>query len=90
VGCEFHLYWIQSTGVTRRKGDGIIKQLRPPWEMDETCVLDVAEQGGRKLREIGDYLGLTRERIRQLLKPAERRLRHRAERGMGRGVLNNE
>lgn len=35
-------------------------------EMHETCSLDVAERGEKTLKEVGDILGLTRERIRQL------------------------
>lgn len=39
---------------------------REPWEMTESCSLDVAERGGVTLAEVGDLLGLTRERIRQV------------------------
>ena len=35
-------------------------------EMKHTCVLDVADDGGLTLEEIGDLMGVTRERIRQL------------------------
>jgi Sigma-70, region 4 len=31
-----------------------------------TCALDVADQGGITLEEVGDLLGVTRERIRQI------------------------
>lgn len=49
-GCRWHLSSIQ----TRRA------------ETDESCVLDIADEGGMRLDEIGDVLGLTRERIRQI------------------------
>ena len=32
----------------------------------ESCVLDVADRGGATLEEIGDAMGITRERVRQL------------------------
>lgn len=32
----------------------------------ETCVLDIADQGGVSLQYIADILGVTRERIRQI------------------------
>ena len=31
-----------------------------------TCALDVADEGGKILEDIGDMLGVTRERIRQI------------------------
>jgi hypothetical protein len=40
-----------------------------PWNLppDKSCALDMAERGEHTLKEIGDALGLTRERIRQVL-----------------------
>ncbi len=37
-----------------------------PEDMDHTCALDVAESGPKTLEEIGEILGLTRERVRQI------------------------
>ncbi len=48
---------------------GAIKVTFPylePEEMTESCALDVADQGGITLEEVGALLNLTRERVRQL------------------------
>jgi len=34
--------------------------------MEHTCALDVAENGGLTLEEVGHILNLTRERVRQV------------------------
>ena len=63
VSCKHHLY----LDVNPRTGS--IKLNFPdlePWELKHTCALDVAEQGGHTLEEIGDITNLTRERVRQL------------------------
>ncbi len=39
---------------------------RMTWEPKFTCALDVADQGGATLEEVGDLMGITRERIRQI------------------------
>jgi DNA-directed RNA polymerase sigma subunit (sigma70/sigma32) len=36
------------------------------WELDETCALDVADKGGHTLDQVGKWMGVTRERIRQI------------------------
>jgi hypothetical protein len=63
VSCKHHLY----LDVNPRTGS--IKLNFPdlePWELDHTCALDVADDGGHTLEEVGDITNLTRERIRQL------------------------
>ena len=35
-------------------------------QMRETCALDVAERGGHERNRVGDYLGVTQVRARQL------------------------
>lgn len=48
---------------------GAIKVTFPdlePEELTESCALDVADQGGITLEEVGALLNLTRERVRQL------------------------
>jgi hypothetical protein len=63
VACKYHLY------LDVNPETGSIKMNFPdkePWELQETCALDVAERGGVTLEEVGDILNLTRERVRQL------------------------
>jgi len=63
VACKHHLY------LDINPDTGSIKINFPdlePWEMRDTCALDVAERGGSTLDEVGEVTNLTRERIRQL------------------------
>ena len=63
VACKHHLY------LDINPETGSIKINFPdlePWEMRETCALDVAERGGITLEEVGEIMNLTRERIRQV------------------------
>lgn len=72
----------------RTRGDcqaGGVSAYRPcPWmecrfhiagSEEVSCVLDVAEQGGVTLEDVGRYLGVTRERIRQIETIALRKLK---------------
>jgi hypothetical protein len=63
VSCKHHLY------LDVNSETGSIKLNFPdlePWEMNETCALDVADRGGITLEEVGEIMNLTRERIRQV------------------------
>ncbi len=63
VACKHHLY------LDINPETGSIKINFPdlePWEMKNTCALDVAEKGGITLEEVGEIMNLTRERIRQV------------------------
>ena len=63
VACKYHLY------LDVNPETGSIKINFPdqePWELEETCALDVAERGGVTLEEVGEILNLTRERVRQV------------------------
>ena len=63
VSCKHHLY------LDVNPETGSIKINFPdlePWEMNETCALDVADRGGITLEEVGEIMNLTRERIRQV------------------------
>ena len=46
-----------------------------PLEMERSCALDEAARGGLKLDEISDVYNLSRERIRQIVEHALRRMR---------------
>lgn len=63
VSCKFHLY------LDVNPETGSIKINFPdlePWELTTTCSLDVADQGGLTLDDVGKIMNLTRERIRQV------------------------
>lgn len=76
VSCRYHLYLdVQSNG----------KILFPHGEVDldqlpQTCALDVADHGEHVLSEVGEVIGLTRERIRQIEEIALRHLRQALKR----------
>jgi ribosomal protein S27AE len=60
---------------------GTIKLTHPhrePWDVvpDDSCSLDVADRGPQTLEKVGDIMGLTRERTRQIEQAAVIRLRH--------------
>jgi hypothetical protein len=63
VGCRHHLY------LDINPETGSIKFNFPElevWEMEETCSLDCAGQGGITLERVGSIMNITRERTRQL------------------------
>jgi hypothetical protein len=63
VSCKHHLY----LDVEARTGSIKLNfPDRQPWEMLESCALDVAERDGTTLQDIGAALNVTRERIRQI------------------------
>lgn len=70
VGCRHHLY-------LEVKPSGAITVAWPhlaPWEIPETCALDVAEGGEHTLDEIGELLNLSCERVRKIERQALSRL----------------
>ena len=63
VGCKHHLY------LCVNEETGSIKFNHPDkevWELEDTCALDLADQGGMTLDGVGQVMNLSRERIRQL------------------------
>ena len=75
AGCRHHLYLdISSEGWLR-----INKSVSEPGEMVVSCSLDVADRGHQMLLdEIGELMGVTKERVRQLEFSALRKLEHNA------------
>lgn len=61
VRCRYHLWHVQTSWRTHQ---------RAPWEMDDTCALDIADEGGASLERIGAALGYSRARAEQLEKEA--------------------
>lgn len=70
VRCRYHLAIVSTT----RK---VVNQVDDPESMDQTCALDLADEGPQTLEYIGGILGLTRERVRQIQEMAFGKLRER-------------
>lgn len=66
ISCSAHLY----LDVDPRTGSVILNFPEvPPDELErlpETCCLDVAERGEHTLEQVGEYMNVTRERVRQI------------------------
>ena len=63
VSCKYHLF----LDVNERSGS--LKLNFPDSEPDElshSCALDLADEGGMSLEQVGEAMGLTRERVRQM------------------------
>lgn len=71
VSCRYHLYLDVSAAGSLL----IAHPALAPWEIPETCALDVAERGLHTLDEVGQLLNVTRERVRQIEVVARLRLR---------------
>ena len=63
VSCKYHLYLDVKTDTNSIKLNFPHLEV---WEMEHSCALDVAEQGGLTLEDVGRIMNLTRERIRQV------------------------
>lgn len=63
VSCKHHLYLDVNPATGSVKLNFPDKEI---WELPHTCALDVADQGGITLEEVGDIMNLTRERVRQV------------------------
>lgn len=62
VSCAHHLY----LDVNRNGSLTLNFPDLEPDQMGESCSLDIAEQGGATLEDVGALMNLTRERIRQI------------------------
>lgn len=60
VGCKYHLYLDVDEQDTMRVAPG------EPWDREESCALDVADQGEHDLGWIAQLLDVTKERVRQI------------------------
>jgi len=75
VSCKWHLYL-----DTTDEGDLLLTHPDlEPWELPVTCAIDFAIGGSHLLREIGDVMNMSRERVRQVQKRALAKLRIAAE-----------
>jgi hypothetical protein len=84
VGCKHCLY------LDANPETGTLKYNYPelePWEMGESCALDVADRGGLTLEQVGTLMRLTRERVRQCEVRATARLRLLSLTSDGLGLL---
>jgi len=75
VGCRHHL-------AVDIDGRGRLKIYRPhidPTDWPMPCALDHADRGGMTLEEIGELLGVSRERVRQIDEQARRAFRYEWE-----------
>jgi hypothetical protein len=66
VSCRNHLYLEVTPAGSMKLNFPDIE----PWEMPETCALDVADRGPRSLALVGRLTNLTRERTRQIAESA--------------------
>jgi len=67
VSCQYHLYLDITKSGRIKFNFGELD----PWELQSSCALDaVEENGSMTLKDTGNHMGLTRERIRQLQKRA--------------------
>jgi hypothetical protein len=75
VSCKQNLF----LSVNTRNGNIKLEQGGlEPWEVGESCALDVADRKGITLEEAGKILNLTRERVRQLEDMALAKLKEHA------------
>lgn len=74
VRCKWHLYLdVLDNGKSIKLNHPTLE----PWELGESCALDVAERGPQTLEAVAVVVNLTRERVRQIEDRAQRRMRQR-------------
>ena len=101
ISCKWHLVFeVQET--TGQRGPGLRRRHVSLQRMDddtivakiealaETCALDVADRGGQILDEVGQLIGVGRERIRQIEKQALAKLERRGQHLSDLGFVHPE
>lgn len=78
VSCRHHLY-----ADIQRSGHLLINSSVEPDQMEDSCALDVAERGGMTLVQIARILGVTKERVRQIVDTAMDTMATRVDRDGG-------
>lgn len=87
VGCVNHLYLdVMDNGASIR----LNFPSKEPWELEETCALDVAERDGATLDEVGKTINITRERVRQLIEQAFKQARKHTNTELFKGAMDIE
>lgn len=62
VSCRYHLFLdVRRTGTLK-----LNFRRRSIDQLAETCALDVADRGAHSLEQLGQLMGITRERVRQI------------------------
>ncbi len=62
VGCRHNLFLdVTESGSLKFNHPGV-----DPTEMVDSCALDIADKGNHALEEVGKYMNLVRERVRQI------------------------
>lgn len=76
VGCRHHLYLNYPDGRDHR---GVVVNFPAlePWEIPETCALDVADRGDLSLEEVGLLLNLSKSGVEKIVNKALAVLRRR-------------
>ncbi len=71
AGCRHHLF------LDVRPGGGIRRNSQlPPWRMQSTCSLDLADaEDGMSLEELAEYFGITRQAVQHIVDGALAKLR---------------
>ena len=62
AGCRYHLLIDVNSAGTLRSNE----QHDDPTQLEDSCALDLADQGPQTLERIAGVLGMTRERVRQI------------------------
>ncbi len=75
VSCRHHLY-----ADIQKSGHLLINSEVEPHQMSDSCALDIAERGGMTLVQIARILGVTKERVRQIVDNAMNTMATRVDR----------